>query len=125
MNGKIFWVLDDFAYIGAFVPDKKRPTSHTVARIENVIIDDNMIKFYVLPHEAADKIVWSYNVNLLNNPTGTRYEGGFTEATEPDHKGKITCELYSNTNKYLLQGRWYECDEVYTWWAIIEKERHE
>jgi hypothetical protein len=120
LKGKIYWVLDDFAYIGT-VMSKKDSTSHIVAKIDNVIIDEHMIKFYVCPHNSADGEEWSYNVNLLINETGTRFTGTFSEATEPDYIGVVHCELFSNDKKYMLQGRWIESEALYTFWAIIDK----
>ena len=121
LKGKIYWVLDDFAYIGAIIP-KKDTTTHTVARLENVIVDEHMIKFYVCPHKSSDGEEWSYNVNLLINDAATKFNGTFSEATEPSYKGEVFAELFSNHKKYMLQGRWIENEIIYTFWAIIEKE---
>jgi len=121
LKGKIYWVLDDFAYIGSIIP-KKETTSHTVARLDNVIINEYMIKFYVCPHKTEDGEDWSYNVNLIINEIGTKFNGTFNEATEPSHKGEVFAELFSNNKNYMLQGRWIECETIYTFWAIIEKE---
>jgi hypothetical protein len=120
LKGKIYWVLDDFSYIGQVV-SKKDTTSHAVARIDNVIIEEYMIKFYVLPFEINGE-TWSYNVNLLMNDTGTKYTGQFTEDSEPDHSGEVNCELYRNPKHYMLYGHWTEDEWVYTWWAIISRE---
>jgi len=120
LKGKIHWVLDDFFYIGMVIP-KKDTTAHIVARINNVIIDEHMIKFYVEPYEVRGEM-WSYNVNLLINENGTKYNGTFTEATEGDWAGEISCELYSNAKRHLIYGRWTEDEVLYTFWAIIEKE---
>ena len=121
LKGKIYWVLDDFAYIGAVVP-KKDQTSHTVARIDFAVIEEHMIKFYVCPHKSSDGQDWSYNVNLTINDIGTQYNGIFTEATEPSYKGEVFSELFSNHKKFMLQGRWIESDAIYTFWAIFDKE---
>jgi hypothetical protein len=121
LKGKIYWILDDFAYIGAVIP-KKDDTAHIVARLDNVVIDEHMIKFYVCPHKSTDGQDWSYNVNLLINDTATKFNGTFTEATEPSYKGEVYSELFSNHKKYMLQGRWIEDETIYTFWAIIDKE---
>jgi hypothetical protein len=121
LKGKIIWIQDDFAYIGANTL-KNESTSHIVARIENAIIDDYMIKFYVCPHVSSDKQEWSYNVNLLINETGTSFKGTFSEATESSYKGEVFCELFSNKKKYMLHGRWLENDALYTFWAIFDIE---
>lgn len=121
LKGKIYWILDDFSYIGTYIP-KKDTTTHTVARLDNVIVDEHMIKFFVCPHKSSDGEDWSYNVNLLINDTATKYNGTFTEATEPSYKGEVYSELFSNRKKYILQGRWIENETIYTFWAVIEKE---
>lgn len=121
LKGKIYWVLDDFAYIGTVLP-KKDQTSHIVARLDNIVIDEYMIKFYVCPHQSSDGQEWSYNVNLLINDIGTTFRGTFSEATEPSYTGEVFCELFSNHKKYMLQGRWIEEEVLYTFWAIIDKE---
>jgi hypothetical protein len=121
LKGKIFWVLDDFAYIGEKV-SKKDSTTHTVARLDHVVIDGHMIKFYVCPFKNSDNEEWSYNVNLLINEVGTRFSGIFSEATEPSHNGELNCELFSNDKKYMIYGRWVESEIIYTFWAIIDKE---
>jgi hypothetical protein len=121
LKGRIFWVLDDFSYTGEIIP-KKDATSHTAARLENVIIDEHMIKFYVCPYKSSDGDEYSYNVNLLVNDTGTRFNGYYSFEKEPSWRGEVFCELFSNKGKYLLQGRWIEEDCIYTFWAIIDKE---
>jgi hypothetical protein len=93
LKGKIYWILDDFNYIGEFIP-KKVTTSHTVAKLEYVIIQDHMIKFYVCPYKGSDGGDWSYNVNLQINDNGTKYNGTFSEANEPDHYGEVYSELF-------------------------------
>lgn len=121
LKGKIHWVLDDFSYIGTVIP-KKDDTAHIVARLDNVIIDEHMIKFYVCPYKNSYGDDLSYNVNLLINDAATKFNGTFTEATEPSHKGEVYSELFSNRHKYILQGRWVEDETIYTFWAIIDKE---
>lgn len=80
-----------------------------------------MIKFYVCPYKSPDGECWSYNVNLLLNDTATKFNGTFSEATEPSHNGEIYAELYNNHKRFMLQGRWIENQITYTFWAIIEK----
>lgn len=120
LKGKIFWIQDDFDYIGANIP-KKDTAAHIVARLDNVIIEEHMIKFYVCPHKSSDGLEWSYNVNLLINDIATKYNGTFTEATDPNYKGDVYSELFSNRKRYLLQGRWLDQETIYTFWAVIEK----
>ncbi len=121
LKGKIYFVEDDFGYIGGHIP-KKDSTSHIVAKLDNAIIDEHMIKFYVCPYKDTDGEYWSYNVNLRINDTATKFNGTFSEATEQSHKGEIDAELFSNRKKFMLQGRWIENETIYTFWAIIEKE---
>lgn len=121
LKGKIYLILDDFAYIGTVIP-KKDDTAHIVARLDNVLIDEHMIKFFVCPHKDTNGAEWSYNVNLLVNDNATKFNGTFTEATEPSHKGEVFSELFSNRKKHILHGRWIEEETIYTFWAIIDKE---
>ena len=121
LKGKIFWIEDDFGYIGGIIP-KDNTTSHTVARIENVIIEEYMIKFFVCPHPDHSKTEWSYNVNLLVDDTGIKFNGTFSEATEPSHTGEVFAELFQNKNKYMLLGKWLENESFFTFWALFEKE---
>ena len=120
LKGKIHWVLDDFFYIGVAIP-KKDATAHIVARINYVVIDHHMIKFYVEPYDV-NGVMWSYNVNLLINENGTKYIGTFDDATDGDYTGEVSCDLFSNSKRHMLYGRWTEDEEIYTFWAIIEKE---
>lgn len=120
LKGKIHWVLDDFSYVGVVIP-KKDATAHIVARINSVVIDDHIIKFYVEPYEVYG-VMWSYNVNLLINENGTKYSGTFNDATDGDYTGEVSCELFSNFKRHMLYGRWTEYEVLYTFWAIIEKE---
>jgi hypothetical protein len=120
LKGKIHWVLDDFFYIGMVIP-KTDDTAHIVARINNVIIAEHMIKLYVEPYEVRGEL-WSYNVNLLINESGTKFNGTFTEGTDTDWTGEVTCELLSNPKRHMLYGRWTEDEILFTFWAIIEKE---
>ena len=122
LKGKIYWVLDDFLYIGVNYP-KKDTTLHAVARIDNVIIDEHMIKFYIQPFEVRGEI-WSYNANLLINENGTKFNGTFTEATDSDYSGELSCELFSNSKGHMLYGRWTEDEALYTFWAVVDKEQN-
>jgi len=119
LKGKIYWIYDDFSYIGENIP-KTGETSHAVARISNAIIDDNLIKFHVEPYKVGSDF-WSYNVNLLMDEIGTKLHGTFTETTDADWAGEITCELFSNPKRHMLYGRWTEDEDIFTFWAIIEK----
>lgn len=83
-----------------------------------------MIRFTIMNHKYVDNEIWNYQVNLLRNPIGISYEGEFFETTEPDHKGAIHCELFQNEKKHMLYGRWSECGDIYTFWAIIEKDKN-
>jgi len=121
-KGKIYWVLDDFSYIGVVIP-KQDDTAHIVARLDNAIIDEHMIKFYVCPYNDSHGVEWSYNVNLLVDEARSKFNGTFSEATDPSHKGEVYSELFSNRNKYVLHGRWIEDEMVYTFWAIIDKDQ--
>lgn len=121
LKGKIYWVLEDFAYIGAVTP-KTGDTLHIVARITNVIIEEHMIKFFVCPFKGVDGEEWSYNVNLQPDDTGTKFNGFYSEGTEPSHKGEVNSELFSNSKKHIIYGRWFEDELIYTFWALIEKE---
>jgi len=121
LKGKIYWVLDDFSYIGMVAP-KKDETLHIAARLDYVIIDDHMIKFYFCPHQDSSGENWSYKVNLLINDLGTKFIGTFSESTEPSYTGEVYSELFSNKHKYMLQGRWIEDGTIFTFWAIIDKE---
>ena len=122
LKGKIYWILDDLSYIGTRIPKKKYDNTHVVARLDNIVIDGHMIKFYVCPHKGSDGQEWSYNVNLLIDDTAIKFNGTFSEATDPSYKGEVYSELYSNLKKYMLQGRWIEDEIIYTFWAIIDKE---
>lgn len=120
LTGKIYWVRDDFSYIGTHIP-KKDATSHIAARLENVIINEYMIKFYVCPHKDSNNDYWTYNVNLFINNDNTKYNGTFTEDLEPSYVGDVNLELFENKNKYFLYGRWIEEETIYTFWATIDK----
>lgn len=121
LKGKLYWVKDDFSFIGGRIPKGKNSTSHTVAEIENVLISDTMIKFTIKDHKYVDNEIWNYQVELIRNSIGINYEGEFHETTETDHKGAIHCELFQNEKKYMLYGRWSEYGDIYTFWAIINK----
>ena len=102
--GKIVWVDDDFNY-----NDVQREKEHTVSQIENVIIDDTMIKFYTDGKGCLDRSF--YAINLLGD--STKYQ---------NYRGEdivIECEIFKSKNKELLYGTWNEDGVDYTWWAII------
>ncbi|RYY50592.1 MAG: hypothetical protein EOO06_03290 [Chitinophagaceae bacterium] len=117
LSGKIYWVMDDFAYIGVHLP-KKNMTSHAVANVEHAIVEEHLIKFTVVPFEY-DGEMWSYNVNLVPNLDSTKFEGTFTEATESSHTGTVECELFNARNGCFLYGRWMEGGELYTFWVKL------
>jgi len=123
LSGKIYWVKFDFNFIGVHNP-KTDETSFISAKITNCVVDENMIKFTTV---APDVDYTTYNINLLINDTGKKYEGKFKETENEDNEGKITCELFQSTKEYFLYGKWTEYDYdietevVYTWWARIDK----
>lgn len=119
LSGKIYWVLDDFTFNGNYYP-KKDETVHIVTKIENVIIDEHMIKFSTNPIEYGGEL-FSYDVNLLINDNGLGFSGRFTETSDGDWSGSISCELFENKNLYFIYGKWTEDEVIYTWWARIEK----
>ena len=122
LKGKIYWVEDTFSYEGIHKL-KGKESWHIVSKIENVIIDEHLIKFLVLPHivNLASGEQFSYNVNLIPNETGMGFTGSFSEASDSDWSGEVTCERFENSKKIMLYGRWIEDSSEYTWWAIIDK----
>lgn len=117
--GKCYWVADDFDYNGFFFP-KKDETSHISSRIENVTIDDNMIRFTTSPVEFSGD-TFSYEVNLLANDIGLGFTGTFHETEDRETTGPVTCEKFENKKTFFLYGKWTENDINYTWWARINK----
>ena len=119
LSGKIYWIADDFSFNGNFIP-KKDETSHTVSKVEDVVIDEHVIKFTTTPVDY-DGEKFSYNVNLLADEKGLGFTGTCNETTDRDWKGEIKCELFENKKTYFIYGKWTEDDVVYTWWARIDK----
>lgn len=119
LTGKIYWVESDFSFNGCHIP-KKDETSHTVTRIENAIVDDHMIKFTSTPVDHGN-YQFGYNVNLIANDKGLGFTGSFSDTTDGDWKGEITCEVFENKKAFLLFGKWTEEEIIYTWWARIDK----
>lgn len=73
LKGKLYWVKDDFSFIGGRIPKRKNTASHTVAEIENVVIAVDMIRFAIMDHKYVDNDIWNYQVELLRNPLGISY----------------------------------------------------
>lgn len=121
LNGKIYWVCDDFSYNGIYIP-KKDETSHISTNLTNAIITDYMIKFSTEDVDYGDGIILGYNVNLNINDNGSGFSGTFTEVYhQSDWKGNVSCELFENKKVFFLYGKWMEDDKIFTWWARIDK----
>jgi hypothetical protein len=119
--GRIYWVLDDFTYNGNIIPTKDS-TAHAATRLKYAIIQDHMVKFQTEPINYFDnKLV--YDVNLTINDIGTRFVGTFSEVTDDDRRGDVSCELFENSKAFFLYGNWIEDEYNYTWWARIEKDK--
>ena len=54
LAGKVYWVLDTFSYKGNINP--KKDMTHQVARIDQIIVEDYMIKFFSVPFEWKEKV---------------------------------------------------------------------
>ena len=119
LTGKIIWVLDDFGYFGNHIP-KEDTTEHTVSKIKFAIIQEHMIKFQTDPVEYQGE-QFAYNVNLNINDKGTHYTGSFSEVTDSDWTGKVSCELFENGKVFFIYGEWIEDETFYTWLARIDK----
>jgi len=121
--GKIFWILDDFKYIGSYPDDE---ATHQVAYIDSFVGDENMIKITTEPTDFGDgKISISININRENN---LKYVGKFHLVEEQHTRGKVEAELFENQAKFFLFGTWEEVDEegfsnLYTWFAEINKHK--
>ena len=118
-TGKIYFIDDDLIYTGLRQP--KKGEVHVIEKIENVIVDMNMIKFYIPTYDIGDGLTLSYNINMTKNDTGTKYAGKYTLATDAEYIGDVFCDLFENEKKYFLYGTWMEDEGIFTWWAIIEK----
>jgi hypothetical protein len=121
LKGKMYWVVDDFAYNGMRL-FKKDETAHFVSGIENAIIDEHTITFTVLPLDVAGT-VFNYKVSLLPDNFGNGFTGKFDEASDPEWTGNVKCDVFSNDKQYLLYGTWMEAEMAHTFWAIIDKEK--
>jgi len=119
LSGKIYFVESDFLFNHVYIP-KKDETSFIVTSIENAIIEEHMIQFSTTPYEYNGEIL-SYNINLLINDNGLNYSGTFSEKTDQDWNGPVSCELFENKKNYFMYGKWTEDEVVLTWWARIEK----
>ncbi|MBP9180480.1 MAG: hypothetical protein KBG24_08300 [Bacteroidia bacterium] len=119
LSGKIYWIQDDFNFNGNYFPAKGK-TAHIVSKIENVVIDDNIIKFITAPVDFNGAI-FSYHVNLLADDNGLGFSGKFTEEADIDWTGEIKCELFENKKAFFVYGKWEEDGVIYTWWARIQK----
>lgn len=118
-KNKIYWVLEDFNFIGNHYPGKDQ-TVHSVSIVENELIDERMVKFDVdFIDSKSDRI--EYSVNLLADSHGTGYSGYYIKDGDKHSRGEITCQLYKNSLAYLLMGTWIEDGYTYTWWSRIEK----
>jgi hypothetical protein len=115
LTGRIFWVLDDFNYVGH---GPEIDYDHTVARVENGIVDEFMIEFDTTnPEEMLSD---AFHVRLLREDNGTKYTGIFGGKTDPEIKVDAHCEVFKNEKKTMLFGTWNEDDFNYTWWAELK-----
>ncbi len=119
LKGKIYWVEDDFNYNDIHIP-KEDDTSHAVTKVENGIIEENLIKFTttLLVYKGVE---FNHLVNLVANDTGTGYSGHCFLIPEGIKSGDVVCELFKNEKAYFLYGKWLEGEALYTWWARLDK----
>ncbi len=128
LSGKIYWVLDDFNFEGLSKikldsKDKKasyKDSEHVTTKIENIVIDDFIIKFTTKPYDV-DGIPFGYSLNLTSFDKEFHYKGFAKSDQDEDEVVEVSCEIFSNNKKHLIYGKWLEYDSVYTWWAIINK----
>ncbi|MGW8124113.1 hypothetical protein ACV07N_15750 [Roseivirga echinicomitans] len=110
LNGKIIWVSDDFGYRDELVfvleKDKRKDNIdyyyHAASRIENFIMDDNMIRF-TTNYISGNEVTFSYIFNL-NRDVGDLYKGVFYDESEPGDTIDITIEKFENNHGLLLKG---------------------
>jgi hypothetical protein len=129
--GKIYWVQDDFAYEGQYkikLDSKSQKSSykdseHVVTKIDNVVIDEFVIKFTTKPYDI-DGEAFSYSINLNSFDKEFIYKGFATSLTDEEEPIEVKCELFENKRAYHLYGTWIEYDMVYTWWAKIDKAKN-
>ncbi len=112
--------MSDLNFKGEWTPAKKGDGSIVIADIDNIIIDEHMIKFHILPY-YIDGETYSYDVNLNADFVGKGFIGEFNDTTDRDYKGHVECELFENRVRYFLYGKWTEEETNYTWWAILDK----
>lgn len=130
LKGKIHWIQDDFNYDGLFkvkLDSKSSKTSfkeseHVTTKLENVIIDEFVIKFSTVPYDS-DGEIFSYNLNLTSLEQEFLYKGFASSETDPEMPIEVKCELFENKKHYFIYGSWVEYDTPYTWWAIIDKQK--
>lgn len=106
LKGKCVWINDDLAYNDSIIKEYE----HTVARIENVTIEDHAIQF-IIPNPGY--LPKSYNITLLRDDIGTKYQSYSSDLN-------ISCETFVNETHYIIYGKWNEDGETYTWWAITD-----
>jgi len=120
LTGKIYLIEEDFAFSGVREP-KTKQTSHIISKVEHVLISEHAISFTVMPYDYKGEEI-SYNVNLSIDEIGFGFTGSYSNVSDPDAKGNVKCELFSNSKQYMLYGRWIGEDEgIYTFWSIINK----
>ncbi|WP_276978481.1 hypothetical protein [Flavobacterium filum] len=123
LKGRINWVSDIFDYIGQGFTPKNDPYRHYSARISNAIVSEDMIEFYVEPHKVEGEF-YSFKVNLLNIRSNI-FKGKVYLEDSKHIWGEVECELYSNSKKNLIHGRWHEFDDeeecLYSFIIVLEK----
>jgi hypothetical protein len=98
LKGRIFWIDDDFGY-----NDRQlKQFDHMAGKFDDAVIDDNMIKFSV---SHGGYLYCSYNINLLRNPIGTKYDGTYTSMEDQEYSGTLNCEKFENEKRYFLYGQ--------------------
>ncbi|HZY36749.1 MAG TPA: hypothetical protein VFE53_08885 [Mucilaginibacter sp.] len=119
LKGKSFWVNDNFKYNGC----KEKEFEHTSREIENIVLDDNMISFFIPRCEPTDKN-HAYQVNLNRRDIGTEYEGTYKDVDNPANSDDVNCDKFTNENqtRHFVYGKWTEDGTTYTWWAIFEND---
>lgn len=114
LAGQIFWVSDDFKYNDSL----EREFEHTAAKISDVVVDENMVKFTV---QNPGYLLYTYEVQLIREDIGTNYSGTFRSLENLEYFGQVKCELFENETKILLYGCWLENETEMTWWAMLKK----
>lgn len=118
--GKIYWLLGDFKILNSDDPDYW----HSVAKIEEDTwrISCELIKFHTIQTKLETTDSPSYSVELLPSK-GNFYLGNAKFSDTGKNTAEIKCELFENPKKYLLKGEWIESGELYTWIAVLEKNK--